>query len=72
MIVPPEFIVYKPSIHNDIRWVVEFIDPPTQGCYKTICFPSGIDKKNLASKIEAEMVSLYEELGLDYYDNTAI
>ena len=61
--VPPEFIVFKPSSHNNFRWIVEFYDPPTQGLYKTISFDAStpiesikISIKNVMEYIENELI----------------
>ena len=65
-IVPPEFIVYKPSLSNRCEWVIEIIDPPTQGVYKTESYAAGIDKEILKTKIEHSMIDVYLTLGLEH------
>ena len=66
MVCPPEYVIFKPTLDNDLRWIVEFIDPPTQGVYKTIYFDCSHNKESILSSIKNTMIHLYESVGLEY------
>jgi hypothetical protein len=66
MICPPEFEIYKPALSNRFKWVVEIIDPPTQGVYSTFTVDVGTSKETLRTRIESEMTRVYAKVGLDY------
>lgn len=66
MICPPEFVIHKPHPQNDFKWVVEIVDPPSQGVYKTFTLCSGVSLETLRINIEYAMLKIYEDLGLSY------
>lgn len=65
-IVPPEFVVYKPSITNGIKYVIEIIDPPSQGVYRSETLSNLHTKQEVSSCVERLMYTTYRELGLQY------
>lgn len=58
----PEFLVHKPSIHNNCKWVIEIYDPPTQGLYKTLTFDASHPIDSIKRNIKLAMENIYDQL----------